>query len=82
MINKEKITSITDIEINISGPKELLEKYGGPMSIIEFRKNSKILGREYHKLMPPFLPITIGFEETTNSKISGKNLNINSIISS
>lgn len=80
MINKDKITNITDIDINIAGPKELLEKFGGQMTITEFRKNSKILGREYHKLIPPFLPITMGFEETTNSKIS-KNVNINSIIS-
>ena len=27
MINKDKIISINDIEINVSGPKELLEKY-------------------------------------------------------
>ncbi len=80
MINKDKITNITDIDINIAGPKELLEKFGGQMTITEYRKNSKILGREYHKLMPPFLPITMGFEETTNSKIS-KNVNINNIIS-
>jgi len=83
MINKDKIKSITDIEINVAGPIELLEKFGGPMNITEFRKNAKILGREYHKLIPPFLPISMGFEETTNnSKISTKNLNINSFINS
>ena len=81
MINKDKIISINDIDINISGPKELLEKYGGPMNIEEYRKNSKILGREYHKLMPPFLPNNYGFEEITNSKIN-KNINLNSIINS
>ncbi len=80
MINKDKIKSIADIEINVAGPIELLEKFGGPMSITEYRKNSKILGREYHKLIPPFLPITVGFEETTNSKLSNKNLNINSYL--
>jgi hypothetical protein len=80
MINKNNITSISDIEINIAGPKELLEKYGGPMTIDEYRKNSKILGREYHKLMPPFLPINIGFEETTNSKTNSKTININNIL--
>lgn len=79
MINKDKIKSITDIEINIAGPKELLDKYGGPFSIIEYRKNSKILGREYHKLIPPFLPIKTGFEETTNCKLSAKNLNSNGL---
>lgn len=83
MINKDKIKSITDIEINIAGPIELLDKFGGPMNITEFRKNAKILGREYHKLIPPFLPISMGFEETTNnSKISTKNVNINSFINS
>jgi len=83
MINKDKIKSITDIEINVAGPIELLEKFGGPMNITEFRKNAKILGREYHKLIPPFLPISMGFEETTNnSKVSTKNLNINSFINS
>ena len=80
MINKNNITSMSDIEINISGPKELLEKYGGPMTIEEYRKNSKILGREYHKLMPPFLPINIGFEETTNSKTNSKTINISNIL--
>lgn len=80
MINKNSITSISDIEINPAGPKELLEKYGGPMTIDEYRKNSKILGREYHKLMPPFLPINIGFEETTNSKTNSKTMNINNLL--
>jgi len=80
MINKDSISSITDVEINPSGPKELLDKYGGPMTIEDYRKNSKILGREYHKLMPPFMPMTVGFEESTNSKTSSKTMNINSIL--
>ena len=80
MINKNTITSIADIDINIAGPKELLEKYGGPMTIDEYRINSKILGREYHKLMPPFLPINIGFEETTSSKTNSKTINIGNIL--
>ena len=80
MINKDKIKSISDIEINLAGPVELLDKFGGPMSITEFRKNSKILGREYHKLIPPFSPIMVVFEETTNPKISSKNFNMNSLM--
>jgi len=82
MINKHNISSINDIEINIAGPKELLEKYGGPVKIEDYRKNSKIIGREYHKLMPPFIPINIGFEETTNSKTTNKSMSINHIINS
>lgn len=80
MINKDNINSINDIDINIAGPKELLTKYGGPMSIIDFRKNSKILGREYHKLIPPFLPVNYGFEEVTNSKTKTTNPNLNNLI--
>lgn len=82
LINKDIIKSIVDIEINIAGPKELLEKYGGMMTIEEYRKNSKILGREYKKLIPPFIPSSYGFEETTISKISTKNINVNNILNS
>jgi len=82
MINKNKINSISDIEINIAGPKELLKKYGGPMTIDEYRKNSKILGREYHKLIPPFIPVNSGFEEITNSKINANIPNLSSLMNS
>ena len=58
---------------------ELLEKFGGPFTITEYRKNSKILGREYHKLVPPFLPTNFGFEEITNSK-TNKNTNLSNLI--
>lgn len=80
MINKDNINSINDIDINIAGPKELLDKYGGIMKIEEYRKNSKILGREYHKLIPPFLPINFGYEEITNSK-TNKNTNLSNFMS-
>ena len=69
-INSDKIASIKDIEINPAGPRELLEKFGGIMKIADYRKNSKIMGREYHKLLPPFIPLNFGFEETTNNKIT------------
>ncbi len=82
MINKNKINSISDVEINIAGPKELLNKYGGPMTIDEYRKNSKILGREYHKLIPPFIPVNTGFEEITNSKNNSNIPNLSSIMNS
>ena len=82
LINKNKISSISDIEINVAGPKELLKKYGGPMTIDEYRKNSKILGREYHKLIPPFIPVNSGFEEITNSKINANIPNLSTIMNS
>lgn len=79
-INHDKIASIKDIEINPAGPKELLEKYGGSMNIVDYRKNCKILGREYHKLIPPFIPLNLGFEEMTNNKVN-KIMNINNLLS-
>ena len=79
-INKDHITNISDIEINPAGPKELLQKYGGPMTIDDYRKNSKILGREYQKLIPPFIPINIGFEENTNGKTNCKTMNIHNLL--
>lgn len=81
LINKNKINSIGDVDINIAGPKELLKKYGGPMTIEEYRKNSKILGREYHKLIPPFIPVNTGFEEITNPKLNSNTNNLSSILS-
>jgi len=79
-INKDKITSIADIIINPAGPKELLIKYGGTMTIEEYRKNSKILGKEYHTLIPPFFPINTGFEECTNNKTNSKTMNIHNLL--
>ena len=79
-INKTKIITIKDVEINVSGPRELLDKFGGTMKIDDYRKNSKIMGREYHKLMPPFIPINFCFEETTNSMKNNKMININNIL--
>jgi hypothetical protein len=53
------------------------------MKIEEYRKNSKILGKEYHKLIPPFLPTNFGFEEITNSKTNTKtNVNLSNLIHS
>ena len=68
VINKSSVMRISDIEIDIAGPYELLDKFGGPFTIEEYRKNSKILGREYHKSMPAIIQVKSGYEEITNSK--------------
>ena len=49
LINKDIIKSIIDIEINIAGPKELLEKYGGIMSIEEYRKTHSFGSRRPYR---------------------------------
>ena len=82
MINKDSITSVSDIEINPAGPKELLIDYGGHMTIEMYRSNCKILGREYHLLMPPFVPITLKIDEINNNNDIHNNISINNVINS
>ena len=67
-INKKNINSITDIIINEAGPIEILEKYGGTMTIEEYRTNFKILGKEYQTMYPPFLSSPQYIKATTISK--------------
>lgn len=44
-------------DINIAPPKETLDKFGGPLSIDDYRKNSKYLDKEYRIIMPPMVSI-------------------------
>jgi hypothetical protein len=67
-INKKNINSITDIIINEAGPIEILEKYGGTMTIEEYRTNFKILGKEYQAMNPPFISSPQYIKATTISK--------------
>jgi hypothetical protein len=67
-INKKNINSITDIIINEAGPIEILEKYGGTMTIDDYRTNFKILGKEYQTMLPPFISSPQYVKATTISK--------------
>lgn len=69
-INKDTITKLQNIEINPSGPRELLKKFGGPMEIDVYRRNSKIIGKKYHISYPPLNPQNITFTEITNQENS------------
>lgn len=51
------------IDIKEAGPWELLESFGGSMSIIDFRNGFDKINREYIRYMPPIKPITIYIEE-------------------
>jgi hypothetical protein len=53
----------TECNVGISPPRELLEKFGGPMNISVFRKNNIVNTKEYKLLMPPMVPIIQYFEE-------------------
>lgn len=51
------------IEIKEAPPRELLEDFGGPMSIEKFRKSFSLIDKEYIVYMPPIRPIDIYIEE-------------------
>ena len=75
IIHKENIKSIKDIEINLADNPKKLTKFGGPQSIDDFRKNSKILNKEYYNMIPPLGGINITCSEVTNSS-NVNNINV------
>lgn len=54
----------TDDDIPLAPPKEVLKKFGGSLSIEEFRKNSKLLTKEYRFVIPPMNTIVPYVEES------------------
>lgn len=62
-IYKNEENSLTNITIPLAPPKELLKMFGGDLSIEEYRLKSKILEKEYHKFLPPFIPSGYIIEE-------------------
>ena len=57
-----------DDEITMAPPREVLEKFGGPLTINEFRKNFKCCNKEYKMLMPPMIPIIPFIEERSRER--------------
>lgn len=51
------------IEIKEAPPREMIEDFGGTMSIDEFRKTFSVINKEYIVYMPPIKPINIYIEE-------------------
>ena len=73
-VNKNKLENIKDVEINPSGKKEKLKKFGGSMTITEFRENSKMLGRTSNEFLPNCHQIKISYDEIITSKNINKSL--------
>lgn len=55
----------TDSNVNIAPPKEILKKFGGYMSIEEYRKNASLNNKEFRLIIPMFEYISPVIEETT-----------------
>jgi hypothetical protein len=69
----------SDNDISIAPPKEILKKYGGYLTIEEYRRNFKNMTKEYRILIPPMISIISYIEETSkcNDKIKIQKSNNN-----
>lgn len=54
----------TNEDIPIAPPRESLKKFGGPLTIDEFKKNSKKCEKEYRFILPPMVSLVPLIEET------------------
>jgi hypothetical protein len=57
-------------EILVAPPRESLNKFGGPLTIEQFRRNNQIVKKKYRMIMPPMVSIVPYIEESyvDNSK--------------
>ena len=53
----------TNKEIKLAGPRICLKKFGGQLSINEFRKNNNITNKNYKLLLPPMISLIPIIEE-------------------
>lgn len=67
------------IDIKEAPPKEILEDFGGDMSIDTFRKSFITFHKEYIVFIPPIKPISITIEER-NVDLSASNANENEYV--
>ena len=56
------------LELSTAGPFELLNDYGGEMSIEDFREKNKIGGKEYIKFVPPICPVGVYIQERSTDQ--------------
>ena len=58
----------TDCNIKSAGPREVLEKFGGPMPIDKYRDTKIICTKTVRINIPPMIPLLSYYEETTLDK--------------
>lgn len=56
------------LELSTAGPFELLQEYGGELTIDEFREKNKIGDKEYIKFIPPISPIGVYIQEKSTDQ--------------
>lgn len=60
------IFNTTEFNIKPSPQRELLEKFGGPLSIITYRASSIMSKKSFRLTLPPIIPLLSNYEEITN----------------
>lgn len=60
-------TNLLNREIPVAPQKEILEKYGGSVSINNFRNANTICSKEYKINIPPLVPLIIEMRETVRN---------------
>jgi hypothetical protein len=58
----------TSDEIPVAPKREVLEKFGGPLTIEEYRKVSRGINKEYKLLLPPMINLIACIEEKSKDK--------------
>lgn len=74
LINKLYMTIFgTNESIPLAPPKELLQKFGGVLTIEEFRNKSLLCKKDYRLSLPPLIPLIHTFDEVNkDSSASNK----------
>lgn len=62
-------------EINPSPPKEILERFGGYLTIDEYRNNNRIFLKKHRIIMPPMTSMALIVEEVNNGSKERKEAN-------
>jgi hypothetical protein len=58
-----EIHNCDDMIIKPSGPREILEKFGGPMNIIKYRDSNLVSKKTIKMSIPPQIPLISDYEE-------------------
>jgi hypothetical protein len=56
------------MNIKAAGPRELLQKFGGPLDISQYREPNNISVKTYKMTLPPMIPLISEYEEVNLDK--------------
>ncbi len=69
---KNKIDPDNKIPIHVAPPRQILDLFGGPLNIDQYRESFFIVNKEFRYFCPPMISI-VGIIEEDNRDISGNN---------